>query len=102
MHKQEEYEAIASDPRFHANIQRKGRMLWLLMLAFICYYFALLAGAAYYRPLFSELCIGKLNVGMVFALSQYAFAGGIALYYAHYMKSVDSAMHELVAAKASH
>ncbi len=101
MTKSEQYEAIAIDPRFLLGMQKKGRVLWILMIAFLCYYFALLIGAAYYRPLFAEMFWGNLNLGMAFALSQYLFAGGIALYYAHYMKQIDASMADVIRNKSA-
>jgi uncharacterized membrane protein (DUF485 family) len=69
------------------------------MLAFLVYYFALLIGAAYYRSLFATILFGHFNLGMVFAVSQYAFAEIIALYYAKYMKKVGLAMQQIIASK---
>jgi uncharacterized membrane protein (DUF485 family) len=96
MSNSKQYEAIANDVRFQLCMRQKSRMLWILMTAFLCYYFALLAGAAYYRPLFAQMLIGNLNLGMAFTLSQYLFAGAIALVYAQYMKKVDTTMQELI------
>lgn len=99
MTKFEFYESIARNPRFSEYQQRKARVLWLLMVAFLGYYFALLIGAAYFRPLFASIVFGNMNVGMLFALSQYAFAGAVAMYYAHYMKQVDASMQEVIDAQ---
>jgi uncharacterized membrane protein (DUF485 family) len=77
-------------------MQAKGRVLWRLMIAFLIYYFALLIGAAYYRPLFSLMVTSNLNFGMFFALSQYLFAGAIALFYAYYMKKIDASMADVI------
>lgn len=94
-----EYEVIAKNPQFISTIADKSRVLWILMLAFLVYYFALLIGAAYYRSLFATILFSHFNLGMVFAVSQYLFAGGIAIYYARYMKKVDLAMQQIIAAQ---
>jgi uncharacterized membrane protein (DUF485 family) len=94
-----EYEVIAKDPQFISTIANKSRVLWILMVAFLIYYFALLIGAAYYRSLFATILFSHFNLGMVFAISQYAFAGAIAVYYARYMKKVDLSMQQIIAAK---
>lgn len=95
-----EYQAIANDPRFILQTRKKARVLWILMLAFLAYYFALLIGAAYYRNLFATILFSHFNLGMVFAVSQYVFAGAIALFYARYMQQVDASMQQIVATHA--
>ncbi len=99
MTKYDYFEAIASNPDFSVCIKKKSHMLWMLMVAFLMYYFALLVGAAYFRPLFAAILIGNINVGVVFAISQYVFAGAIALYYAQYMKTVDILMQKVISAR---
>lgn len=94
----EHYDAIANNPHFSNGIKKKAHMLWMLMAAFLTYYFILLVGAAYFRPLFAEILLGNINFGMVFAISQYVVAGAIALYYAHYMKQVDILMQNVLSA----
>jgi uncharacterized membrane protein (DUF485 family) len=92
------YQLIANTPQFAKVIERKARILWTLSLLSLGYYFALVAGAAYLRPLFASVLIGNINVGMVFAASQYIFAGGIAFIYAHYMKQIDLSMQSILKA----
>jgi uncharacterized membrane protein (DUF485 family) len=96
MSKFEYFESIANNPAFSRYQEGKARILWLLMAAFLCYYFALLIGAAYFRELFASMVFGHVNVGMLFALSQYVFAGVVAVYYANYMKKVDTSMQEFI------
>jgi uncharacterized membrane protein (DUF485 family) len=91
------YQAVADNPRFIENIQRKSRFIWLLTIVSLGYYFALLLGAAYFRPLFGTIVAGHVNLGMLFAFSQYLFAGVIAIIYANFMKKIDATMHDIVA-----
>lgn len=92
------YQAIADDPRFIQSMRRKSRFIMLLTVAGLGFYFALLWGAAYFRPLFGTIIIGHINLGMLFAFSQYLFAGAIALIYAAFMKKTDAIVQEIVAA----
>jgi uncharacterized membrane protein (DUF485 family) len=101
MNTSQQTESIAQDPRFMRDMGRKRQVLWILMIFFLCYYFALLIGAAYYRPLFAEILFANINVGLVFALSQYFVAGGIALYYAQYMKKIDASVQDVIDSKSA-
>lgn len=92
------HEAIANSPQFAEVIQRKSRILWILTILSLIYYFALVIGAAYYRPTFASILFWHINFGMAFALSQYLFAGGIAFIYAHYMKQIDLSMQAILKA----
>jgi uncharacterized membrane protein (DUF485 family) len=92
------YDSIANDPKFIEHIHKKNRMLWLLMLIFFIFYFSLLIGAAYYKPLFASIVIGQFNFGLIFAVSQYFFAAALAVFYARYMKKIDAAMLQILAA----
>ena len=70
--------AIDSDPRFQALHNRKSRFLWGLMAFAVVYYFLLPIGAAYFTDLFKVKVWGPINFGLVFALSQFIVAWGIA------------------------
>jgi uncharacterized membrane protein (DUF485 family) len=73
--------AVIADPRFQRLHQRKTRCLWGLMAFSVAYYFALPIGAAYFQDLFRVRVWGVINVGLLFALSEFVVAWGIALYY---------------------
>ena len=74
--------AIDQDPRFQALHAKKSRFLWGLMIFSIIYYFALPIGAAYFTDLFKIKVWGPINVGLLFALSEFVVAWGIAWIYA--------------------
>jgi uncharacterized membrane protein (DUF485 family) len=74
--------AIDQDPRFQALHAKKSRFLWGLMIFSIVYYFALPIGAAYFTNIFRIKVWGPINVGIVFALSEFVVAWGIAWIYA--------------------
>ena len=74
--------AIDRDPRFQALHKRKTTFLWSLMAISTIYYFLLPIGAAYYPELFKIKVWGPMNVGILFALSEFIVAWTIAAVYA--------------------
>jgi uncharacterized membrane protein (DUF485 family) len=74
--------AIDSDPRFQALHKKKTTFLWSLMVFSMAYYFLLPLGAGYFPDLFKIKVWGPINVGLLFALSEFVVAWGIAWYYA--------------------
>jgi uncharacterized membrane protein (DUF485 family) len=74
--------AVNADPRFRELHRRKSRFLWGLMAFSVVYYFLLPLGAAYATDLFKVKLWGPVNVGLVFAWSQFLVAWGIAFIYA--------------------
>lgn len=74
--------AIDADPRFQALHKKKTTFLWSLMIISVIYYFLLPFGAAYYQDLFRIKVWGPVNVGIVFALSEFVVAWTIAGVYA--------------------
>jgi uncharacterized membrane protein (DUF485 family) len=74
--------AIDNDPRFQELHTKKSRFLWTLMIVSVIYYFLLPVGAAYFTDLFKVKVWGPVNVGILFALSEFVVAWGIAYYYA--------------------
>lgn len=74
--------AIDADPRFQALHKKKTTFLWGLMIFSVVYYFMLPIGAAYFQDLFKVQVWGPVNVGLVFALSEFIVAWGIAWVYA--------------------
>lgn len=75
------WSAIVADPRFQALHKKKSRFLWSLMVFSVAYYFLLPLGAAYFQGLFSIKVWGPVNVGLLFALSEFIVAWGVAFHY---------------------
>ncbi len=73
--------AIDSDPRFQRLHSRKTRFLMGLMIFSVVYYFLLPVGAAYFPGTFSIRVWGPINVGLLFALSEFVVAWGVAIVY---------------------
>ena len=76
-----DWAAVIADPRFQRLHHKKMAFLWGLMTFSVVYYFALPIGAAYFQDLFKIKVWGVINVGLVFALSEFVVAWAIAIYY---------------------
>jgi uncharacterized membrane protein (DUF485 family) len=76
-----DWDAIIRDPRFQSLHRRKSAFLWGLMLLSVVYYFMLPVGAAYFQDLFKMRVWGVINVGLMFALSEFAVAWIVAWIY---------------------
>jgi len=85
---QTNWKAIDEDPRFQALHRKKTTFLWGLMVFSMVYYFLLPIGAAYFQDLFKIKVWGPVNVGILFALSEFVVAWGLAWYYAHHANAV--------------
>jgi uncharacterized membrane protein (DUF485 family) len=77
-----DWKAIDEDPRFQELHRRKTRFLTGLMVFSLVYYFLLPIGAAYFQDIYRIKVWGPVNVGLLFALSEFIVAWGIAYYYA--------------------
>ena len=89
---QVDWKAIDDDPRFQALHRKKTTFLWGLMIFSIIYYFLLPIGAAYFQDLFKIKVWGPVNVGLLFALSEFIVAWGIAYYYSRRANTEFDAM----------
>ncbi len=88
--------AIDTDPRFQRLHAKKLAFLSGLMIFSLVYYFLLPIGAAYYTDIYRIKVYGVVNVGILFALSQFVVAWGIAFYYTAKAKDFDIMAAELV------
>lgn len=87
--------AIDADPRFRDLHAKKSSFLWGLMAFSVIYYFLLPIGAAYFTDLFKAKLWGVINFGLLFALSEFVVAWGIAFFYAKKAGQFD-AMAEVI------
>ena len=76
-----DWDAVIADPRFQALHKKKTLFLWGLMAFSVAYYFLLPIGAAYFQDLFKVRVWGPINVGLLFALSEFIVAWGVAIFY---------------------
>jgi uncharacterized membrane protein (DUF485 family) len=88
--------AIDADPRFQTLHSKKTSFLMGLMIFSIIYYFMLPIGAAWFPEIFKIKVFGPVNVGILFALSEFVVAWGIAGYYTMKAKDFDAMAQELV------
>jgi uncharacterized membrane protein (DUF485 family) len=89
--------AIDANPKFQALHRKKLFFLWGLMVFSIIYYFMLPIGAAYFQDLFKIKVWGVVNVGLLFALSEFVVAWTIAFVYSRKAnKEFDSMTQEIV------
>ena len=88
--------AIDTDPRFQRLHSKKLAFLSSLMIFSLVYYFLLPIGAAYFTDIYKIKVYGVVNVGILFALSQFIVAWGIAFYYTAKAKDFDEMAAELV------
>lgn len=77
-----DWKAIVADPRFQELHRKKTVFLWSLMVFSVVFYFLLPIGAAYFQELFRVKLWGPVNVGIVFALTEFVVAWAIAFIYA--------------------
>jgi uncharacterized membrane protein (DUF485 family) len=87
-----DWRAIDNDPRFQELHRKKTRFLWGLMVFSLVYYFLLPIGAAYFQDLFKIKVWGPVNVGLLFALSEFIVAWAIAWYYSRRANTVFDKM----------
>jgi len=92
--------AIDNDPRFQALHKKKSGFLWGLMIFSIVYYFLLPIGAGYFPELYKIKVWGPVNVGLVFALSEFIVAWGIAFLYSTRANRTFDAMTAEIAREA--
>ena len=76
------WKAIAADPRFKQLQRDKNRFLWRMMLFALLYFFCLPIATAYFQDILKVKIWGVINVGLLFALSQFIVAWCIAAIYA--------------------
>jgi uncharacterized membrane protein (DUF485 family) len=89
--------AIDANPKFQALHRKKLFFLWGLMVFSIIYYFMLPICAAYFQDLFKIKVWGVVNVGLLFALSEFVVAWTIAFVYSRKAnREFDSMTQEIV------
>lgn len=86
------WRAIDADPRFQALHRKKSRFLWGLMIFSMVYYFLLPIGAAYFQEIFKIRVWGPVNIGLLFALSEFVVAWLIAYIYSRKANAEFDAM----------
>ena len=96
------WEAIEADPRFKALHRDKNRFLWRMMLFALIYFFTLPIAAAYFQSVLTIKIWGVINIGLMFALSQFIVAWCIATLYAKRANSEFDARAKILVEDAHH
>jgi len=65
------WEAIQADPRFIRLHRDKNKFLSRMMLFALVFYFLLPINTAYFQDIFKVKVWGVINLGLIFALSQF-------------------------------
>lgn len=76
-----DWAAIDADPRFQELHQKKKSFIWILMTISMTYYFLLPVVGGYFPDIFKVKVWGPVNIGILFALSQFVVAWLIAAIY---------------------
>ncbi|MGI8738193.1 MAG: DUF485 domain-containing protein [Gammaproteobacteria bacterium] len=77
-----DWSAIDADPKFQELHRKKKTLIVTLMIVSMIYYFLLPIGGGYFPGIFTVKVWGPVNVGLLFALSQFVVAWIIAAVYA--------------------
>jgi uncharacterized membrane protein (DUF485 family) len=92
------WEDISRSPEFLLLYRRRRRIQLGLLWAALLYYFALPIGAGYFPEVFRIQVFGPVNVGLLFALSQFLVAAIVAIAYARISaRKLDPLAHALAA-----
>lgn len=91
------WEAIEADPRFKALYTDKNRFLRRMIVFALLYFFMLPIAAAYFQPILSIKIWGVINIGLLFALSQFTVAWSIAFMYTKRANSEFDARAKILA-----
>lgn len=90
------WQILNDSPALKEIKREKTRVSLVLLLIAAVYYMTLLLGASFFKPLFVFPLAGELNLGTVFAISQYPFCGLLAWVYVVKMRSVDRKIEAVV------
>ncbi len=97
-----DWDAVVVDERFQNLRHRKHQLLWGLMAFSLAYFLLLPLGAAYYQDLFKVRVWGVVNVGLLFALSEFVVVWIIAVVYSRRASQDFDRMAESLAADYAH
>jgi uncharacterized membrane protein (DUF485 family) len=90
------WQELNDSPALKAIKREKNRVSLVLLLIAAVYYMTLLLGASFFKALFVFPLAGELNLGTVFAISQYPFGGLLAWIYVVKMRSIDLKVEAIV------
>jgi uncharacterized membrane protein (DUF485 family) len=91
-----DWPAIERMPEFRALVRAKRAFLLPACVFFVAYYFALPALVGYWPDLMSTPVIGRINLGYLFALSQFVMAWALMAAYVRRARQFDRMAAELL------
>jgi uncharacterized membrane protein (DUF485 family) len=97
-----DWKKITNDPKFQLLHRKKQAFLTGLMVFSVVFYFLLPIGAAYFQDLFRVRVWGVINIGLLFALSQFVVAWLVAWYYLRRAGGEFDRLTAEIAAQATH
>jgi uncharacterized membrane protein (DUF485 family) len=90
------YLVVERSPKFRDLRGRYHRFIFPMGAAFLIWYFLLMYLAGWHRAWMATPVWGAINIGMIFALSEFATTFGIAFIYTRYAdRNIDPGRHEL-------
>ncbi|MBW3628208.1 MAG: DUF485 domain-containing protein [Gemmatimonadetes bacterium] len=92
-----EWAEVENNPEFRALVHAKRGFIFPATAFFIVYYFALPILVGYWPEAMSRDVVGEVNVGYLFALSQFVMAWIIMAMYVKRAKVFDGMVDRLVA-----
>ncbi|TBU86511.1 DUF485 domain-containing protein [Phytopseudomonas dryadis] len=92
------WEQLSRDETFLAATREKYRLVTVLASISALYYFALPLGASWLRPLFTHYLVGDLNIGLLFAVSQYPVGAVLAYAYVRGLRRINPRIASVCAA----
>ncbi|MDQ6826292.1 MAG: DUF485 domain-containing protein [Candidatus Eremiobacteraeota bacterium] len=92
-----DWQAVDEDPQFKHLVASKRRFIIPATIFFLIYYFSLPVLVGYYPVLISRNVYGHLNVGYLFALSQFLMAWIVMLLYVRRAQYFDALEAQIVA-----
>ena len=76
-----QWDLVEADPRFKSLHRDKNKFLSRMMLFAMVYFFLLPIAAAYFQEVLKIKVWGVVNIGLLFALSQFVVAWSVAAIY---------------------
>jgi uncharacterized membrane protein (DUF485 family) len=90
-----DWPVMLSNPQFRALVRTRRNTTLALSVVAALYYFSIPALIAWFPAFFTLRITPGLNLGLVFAVSQYPFGGLIAFVFLRRTAAIDRSAHQL-------
>ena len=88
---------IYESPPYRSLVSQKARVITVMTVFFLAYYFALPLLVAYWPDLMARRVWGSVNWAYLFAFSQFLMAWGVAYAYMRYASRFDRMAQSILA-----